>query len=332
VLLLPTSSRPPDTALTELRAIRGALDLSQIPDRHVDRNLLVATWNIRAFGDLAEKWDAGPGDRPKRDLHALLLIAEIVSRFDVIAIQEVKGNIKALRWMLRMLGPDWGLILTDVSRGDPGNNERLAFVFDTRRVKPSGLAGELVIPSGWARDRRIRQDALEEQFARTPYAVSFISGGQTFILVTLHVIYGKKSSDRLAELRGIAEWLADWARRTSEDYRQNLIALGDFNIDREGDETYEAFTSTGLQPPKKLRGLPRTIYDRPDRSHFYDQIAWFRTGDEAALTLEHSGRAGNFDFRGHVYPTLGPSQLSARVSDHLPLWAEFMIPREGSQT
>ena len=231
--------------------MRKALDDSVVPARRVDQNLLIATWNIRAFGDLTEKWTAAADDSPKRDLHALAVIAEIVSRFDVVAIQEVKGNIKALRWMLRMLGPDWGLILTDVSRGDPGNDERLAFVFDSRRVKPSGLACELVIPAGWARSLEIGQDVLEEQFARTPYAVSFISGGQTFILVTLHVIYGDKPSDRLAELRGIAEWLADWAERTSQEFSQNLIALGDFNIDREGDPTYEAFTSTGLQPPEQ---------------------------------------------------------------------------------
>ena len=29
-------------------------------------------------------------DSPKRDLHSLLCIAEIVSRFDVVAVQEAK--------------------------------------------------------------------------------------------------------------------------------------------------------------------------------------------------------------------------------------------------
>jgi hypothetical protein len=29
----------------------------------------------------------------------------------------------------------------------------------------------------------------------------------------------------------------------------NLLALGDFNIDRIGDPLFEAFTSTGLTPP-----------------------------------------------------------------------------------
>jgi endonuclease/exonuclease/phosphatase family metal-dependent hydrolase len=328
MLLLPP--KPSARALEDLRSTRAVLD-GAIPSRQVDRNLLIATWNLRAFGDLTDKWAAGPDDTPKRDLHALAVTAEILSRFDVVALQEVRGNIKALRRLLRMLGPDWGLILTDVTRGDPGNGERLAFLFDTRRVKPSGLACELVVPEEWASKLGIGENALERQFARTPYAVSFICGGQTFILVTLHVIYGKKPADRIAELRGIAEWMADWARRTNEDFNQNLIALGDFNIDREGDPNYEAFTATGLRPPPELRDLPRTIFHRPDSNHFYDQIAWFGEGNRAALTLEYSGRAGNFDFRGHAFADLDLTSLSWRISDHFPLWAEFEIPREGEE-
>ncbi len=57
-----------------------------------------------------------------------------------------------------------------------------------------------------------------------PYAVLFQSGSQTFILVTLHVVYGEAPQDRLGELAAIAEWLRDWARR-SEDFNHNLIAL-----------------------------------------------------------------------------------------------------------
>ena len=76
-----------------------------------------------------------------------LLVAEILSRFDVIAIQEVRGNIKALRWIMRFLGSHWSFLMTDVTRGDRGNQERMAFLFDTRRVQLSGLACELVLPS-----------------------------------------------------------------------------------------------------------------------------------------------------------------------------------------
>lgn len=55
--------------------------------------------------DLTEAWKFEEGDSPKRDLRALLIITEIVSRFDVVALQEVRGNIEAPRHMLKALGP-----------------------------------------------------------------------------------------------------------------------------------------------------------------------------------------------------------------------------------
>ena len=318
---MPTmTDAPPTEVVAQLDALCAALD-DQIPPRLVDRNLLIATWNIRAFGGLTERWRASDDDSPKRDLLGLRAIAEILSRFDVIALQEVRGNLKALRHALHWLNRDgayWGLILTDVTRGTAGNDERMAFVFDTRRVKPSGLACELVVPQRGD----ITADAFDRQFARTPYAVSFLSGSTTFILVTLHVLYGKKPEDRMGELTAIAEWLADWASDV-HSWDHNLIALGDFNIDRIGDPLYKAFTSTGLSTPPELDQVPRTIFG-DGNDHHYDQIAWFAETDGIpALSLTYTGRAGGFDFVPHVHADLTRQEQSWRVSDHYPLWTEF---------
>ncbi len=73
------TDQPPDEINTELEGLRAALD-QQIPRKVLDYNLLVATWNIRSFGNLTEKWAGGSGDRPKRDPHALLCNVEIISR------------------------------------------------------------------------------------------------------------------------------------------------------------------------------------------------------------------------------------------------------------
>lgn len=317
------TDRPPNTITNELAILRAALD-HDIPAKKIDRNLLIATWNIRAFGELTEKWQADPADSPKRDLHALLCIAEIISRFDVIAIQEIKASIKALRHMLKLLGPNWGIILTDVTKGDSGNGERLGFLFDRRRVRLSGLASELVVPGEQL--NRIGQDALDKQFARTPYAVSFWSEGKTFILVTLHVLYGSNTSQRVPELTAIAEWLSEWAKNINA-WDHNLIALGDFNIDRKGDALYDAFVSTGLFIPDDLHKVPRTIFDESEGGKFYDQIAWF-TGENGvpALSLKYL-RGGGVDFTQTAMKSLNltKTQLSWRISDHYPLWTEFAI-------
>jgi endonuclease/exonuclease/phosphatase family metal-dependent hydrolase len=314
---------PPQKIAEELKTVREALDCT-IPSKALDKNLLIATWNLRAFGDLTEKWKAESGDSPKRDLHALRCIAEIVSRFDVIAIQEAKANLKSLRHMLKVLGSSWAFILSDVTKGAPGNGERLAFVFDTRRVRLSGLACELVVPQ--EKLSEFSQDNLDRQFARTPYAVSFCSGNKTFILVTLHVIYGKKSKDRVPELKAISGWLAEWAKDINA-WGHNLIALGDFNIDRHGDKLYDAFVSTGLYIPDDMNKIPRTIFGSKEKNKFYDQISWF-TGEDGipALSLQYL-RGGSFDFTGTALKSLGltKNQLSWRISDHYPLWAEFAM-------
>lgn len=315
---------PPDVA-AELAALEAALD-ARIPAQR-DGNLLIATWNIRAFASLTREWTAGARDSPKRDLRGLRVICAILARFDVIAVQELKGDLRALRDALRFLGPDWTFLMTDVTAGDAGAGARLAFLWRRDRVAPSGLAAELVVPQ--ERLDSLAPDALREQFARTPYAVSFRRGRATFILVTLHILFGDRAADRVPELREIAGIFADWARRSSR-WHHNLLCLGDFNIDREGSPLYDAFTATGLTVPEALRGLPRTIFDDPDDpsdDNYYDQIAWFVSGRGALIDLEPR-RGGNFDFMPFVYRGTDLSRLSIsfRVSDHLPLWMEFDLP------
>ncbi|HEX5168685.1 MAG TPA: endonuclease/exonuclease/phosphatase family protein [Cyclobacteriaceae bacterium] len=310
---------PPVEVQQELALLRQDLH-TLIPSKQLTGNVLIATWNIRAFGDLTEKWEAAENDSPKRDLHSLLAIAEIISHFDIIAVQEIRGNIKCLRHMLKVLGRDWNFLMTDVTRGNAGNNERMAFLYDTRKVNLSGLACELVVPNEWL--NRIGENALTRQFARTPYAVSFRVGGKTFVLITLHVLYGDNAAARIPELKAIAEWVADWAKEL-HSWDHSLIVLGDFNIEKIGDPTYEAFTSTGLTVPAELQNIPRTIFK--NSYSFYDQIAWFVDSlarPELSLTFT---RGNIYNFVGKVLNNRNytNTQLSHRISDHFPLWAEF---------
>ncbi len=315
--------RPPPDVKQMLYDLRGVLD-EEIPRKRMDDNLLIGTWNVRALSDLNMKWSFEQGDKPKRNLADVRAIADIISRFDVCAVQESRGNLKALRTVMQVLGQDWGFILTDVTEGSVGNGERLAFVYDTRRVKPSGLAAEIVIPQEVIDTSEAQENSLRTQFARTPYAVSFQSAGQTFILVTLHLIYGKKAEDRTPELEAIANWLKDWATRTA-DFGQNLICLGDFNIDRKDDANYQAFTKTGLRPPPELEAAVRVPTDKVDKLPFYDQIAWFTDAGKEQLTLDYTKRAGGFDWAKHLLKDLPLDDKTWRISDHNPLWAEFSM-------
>jgi endonuclease/exonuclease/phosphatase family metal-dependent hydrolase len=307
---------PPKEIENEIKEFKVYLD-ELIPAKKLDKNVLICTWNVRIFGGLTMEWESTKS--PVRDGHSLLCIVEIIKRFDIIAVQEVRGNFKALRETMKLLGSDWSFLMTDVTSGSKGNDERLAFIFDNRKVKLSGLACEIVIPDDvLEKNKAIQSDALQRQFARTPYGVSFQVAGNTFVLLTLHVLFGKKSPDRVAEIQAIADWIFKWALDLNS-WGHSLITLGDFNIVKNGDPTYEAFVSSGLFVPDDLQEIDRTIFKKT--YSFYDQIAWF----EDNICLKYTN-GGIVDFRNKVLKNrnYNLSQLSYRISDHFPLWAEFL--------
>jgi len=306
----------PRVVVEDIVRLRRRIEHSQLPGKLSDHNLLIGTWNIRNFGRVYEQWEKNPGS-PKRNLRAMAYIAEVVRRFDVIAIQEVKRDTSGIRMLLDdFLGPNWDLIVTDVSAGIRGNTERLAFIYDKRRVQPSGLAGEIVLPPTDEGDPA-------EQFDRSPYIVGFQSAGESFALLTAHIRYGHIPPDRLGELKALAKYIAteirDRAKTGAEE--SNLIVLGDFNVDDRGDNPlFQAFVSTGLIVPSKLLNLKTTYSTKPK---FYDQIAWFM-GELDLLTTE---QAGVINLAGAIYQELTLRQMSYRVSDHFPLWVEFLVDR-----
>lgn len=314
----PAGPRPREVT-NDLRRLRAALT-AQVPAKS-DSNLLVGTWNIRAFGDLTKKWVSGPKDTPKRDWHAVACIAEVVKRFDVTAIQETRRSVTGMASVLSLLGPTYQVIVSDVTEGGPGNGERLAYLYDSERVHPSGLVGEVVLP--------IDPSGTVEQFARTPYAAGFARADVDFILTTVHVLWGTKPEDRVGELTEFATWMRSWADRPN-DWNRNLLVLGDFNLDRKDDPLFQAFMSTGLWPPAELDRVPRTVFDNDNQHHYYDQIAWFsdtsKPGPPSLLeAMTYAGHGGSFNFIPYVLRSLTAAQVSWRISDHYPLWVEFTM-------
>ncbi|GEA85901.1 endonuclease/exonuclease/phosphatase family protein [Cellulomonas gelida] len=317
----PTTGVPaaPATVEAQVAALRLAVSAT-IPPRLPD-NLLIGTWNLRAFGDVSPTWKATAKSSPKRDWAAVAAIAAVVEHLDVVALQEVRRSTSALRFLRSLLGPHWRVLASDVTEGNAGNGERLAFLYDSTRVEPSGLVGEIVLPPA------VNHPAA--QFARTPYAVGFErvlpDGPVSFVLTTVHVLWGSPQA-RLVEIEQFAQWMRRWAER-NDDWNTNLLVLGDFNLDRLGNPLYDAFVSTGLWPPAELNDLPRTIFDDDRDRHFYDQVAWFSDPGGASMleAMTYTNRAGGVDFLPHVFPGLTRTEVSWRISDHYPLWVEFRL-------
>lgn len=103
----------------------------------------IATWNLREFGS---------GKYKGRDFEPIYYIAEIISHFDIITLQEVRSNLKEFDKLRKLLGPDWDYIATDTTDGSSGNDERMVFVFNRRKVQFTNIAGELTLPA----DAKIR--------------------------------------------------------------------------------------------------------------------------------------------------------------------------------
>lgn len=313
-----------------LQRLRPAL-FKAIPTRTANHTLLLATWNIREF-------DSGKygyrGDEP------YYYIAEILSRFDLIAIQEVRDGLYPLQRLRRLLGDDWDFLVTDVTLGTSGNSERMAYLYDRRKVSFTGLAAELVLP----RERNAKEEPV--QLARSPYVAGFRAGWAYLTLATVHIYYGKSVAvdpRRLAEITAFSKIIARNAAKLSgaPQYEpgspplpDNLFMLGDFNIFNRQDVTMEAITAAGFVVPEELSAIPGS---NVAKNKHYDQIAYH----QRLARLKPTGRAGVFDLFEHVYrledePAYAEERAERpgrnfkdwrtyRMSDHLPMWIELDI-------
>lgn len=309
---------------TEVAAARKWRDNERgVPRRARDR-LLIATWNVSNLGH--------PGQR--RDDDDFALIAELVSWFDLIAIQEVNDNLSGLHALKDHLGGSHDVLFSDAA----GNDERLAFVYDRAKITFQGKAGEIAVPP--SESRFIELPGIKEAFQgfdRNPYLAAFKAGDLEFLLVSVHLYFGseKRASSkrdmnrRTLETYAVARW-ADLRRRSANAFTRNIIALGDFNMPqaKPGDPIYEALTRRGLRVPKHSTEMGSSI--KKDRH--YDQLAFFPPGESRRALVKASQV---FDFDGALFKSLwqNPERtdddyfnyVRYHISDHRLLWAELQL-------
>jgi endonuclease/exonuclease/phosphatase family metal-dependent hydrolase len=291
----------------ELERIEGHKVQRGLPSA-TDRNLVVATWNLTNFGV-----------QKREDTH-ITIMAEIIKSFDVVAIQEVADNLEHLESLLAKLGAGWDATYTDVA----GNQERLAYIFNTGRVAPTNLAAELAMRP-YERTRIVIEEVEEEfeGFNRNPYIVGFKAGTFEFNLVNVHLYWNSFGLRRLE-----AKALSSWAkRRVNKSYPPNndIILLGDFNMPKlhEDDEIFKEIKDNGLEIPKYKTEVSGT--NLTGTMH-YDELAFFpdKTRDD------FTGKMGVFDFDKVLFPDLYQDNqenfftyMRYYVADHRPLWFEF---------
>jgi endonuclease/exonuclease/phosphatase family metal-dependent hydrolase len=313
--------------------LKEAFEKAHLPRRSIGQNLVLATWNIREFD--SSKYGI-------RGRECLMYIAEIIDNFDLVAVQEVREDLTALNKLMDYLGGWWKCLLTDVTLGTQGNGERMAFLFDSRKISFGGLASELVVPPQ-KEDNKTYTPA--DQLARTPFLVGFRAGWFKFTICTVHILYGEAIPDeprRIKEIEILAKLLANQAKGNYA-WSRNMILLGDFNIFRPEDQTMQAITSAGFIVPKQIQKLPSNVA----QNKHYDQIAFITQDIEDELEL---AKAGVFNVFQQVYrdgdeavyvEEMGKDyaeQLDEKakrrhyrewrtyqMSDHFPMWVELGI-------
>jgi hypothetical protein len=276
-----------------LLAMRASLE--PIRKRKSDGSLLLATWNIRDFD--SNKFGFG-----HRLPETFYYIAEMLSCFDLVAVQEINRDLRALEKVMRILGREWDYIATDTTSGTGGNDERMAFLYNTEKVHFRKIAGEIVLPDGQLivsrrkvkppkrqaptettaaemEEAREEFDEVRQQFARTPFLVAFQSGWFKFSLCTVHIYYGRDSGEqlerRIAEIETLVKFFAERQDKANDQERddlgnaENYVLLGDFNVVSPEHRTMQALKSQGFTVPAAIDG--RKV--RGEGDHFYDQIA-----------------------------------------------------------
>ena len=300
---------------------------AQHPDPADSRNIpavgqagtvLIASWNIANLGV------------HKRRAQDLRVIAEILSWFELVAIQEVADNLVDFDQVLAALPDHFAWIFNDRA----GNDERSAYLYDTRRIRLSPKIGEVVVVES---DRRyVRLPGIDidfDGFNRNPYMAGFEIENSKLLLANCHLIYGPQSSaasrkdsmeKRQLEAYAIARW-CDLRRRDKHRWTKNILALGDFNLPKAdpGDPIFDALTKRGLNLPPHGTRIPTNVSATAD----YDQIAV--TPGLKSRVLQK----GVFDFDRAIFsnifnpdtPAYWRSCAKYYISDHRPLWMQLEL-------
>lgn len=338
---------PPFTPADRDRTAGHLLELRQYIREHVPRRtrsdtLLLATWNIRDFD--SNKFKHGP-----RLPESFYYIAEIISAFDLVAVQEVNRDLRALRQVMEILGPDWDYLVTDTTEGTSGNEERMAFLYDRSKILFRKEVGEIVLPdAGLIEGSR--------NFARTPFFVSFQAGWFQFKLCTVHIYFGKDTGEQLQRRIEEIDQLARFIAKRAKGEPGTFILLGDFNIVSPEHETMNALVRHGFEVPLALRDKPTNMF----RTKHYDQIAFLAKEGQVQFAGDpNSAGALNFYdclFREEEFDTYyafrersggdkwdqherenrphAPEEQRKyylnkwrtwQMSDHLPMWVELKV-------
>lgn len=250
----------------------------------------IASFNIKVFG-------RATASKPE----VMRILANIISRFDIVAIQEIRDNsgtaIQALEAQVDSLGRDYSCIVGP-RMGRSTSKEQYAFMYRTDTLQTTGS---------------YTFDDTADIFERPPYIAYFkvINGKFDFVLIDIHTAPDAAT----AEISGLPAVITDAKQHFNE---QDVITLGDFNADC--DYFNENSYSTIFDPAYYGWIIPNSADTNiaSSKDCTYDRIVITASGNE-----DYTGQYGVYRFDDGM--TL---EAAEDVSDHRPVWAEFYIGQD----
>ena len=103
--------------------------------KRVYGSVVLGSFNIRKLGSARNR---------NQDIWKFLTY--VCRQFDILAIQEILDNLSGLRRLMDLLGPDFGLIISDTTGAFPGRRglaERLGFIYNRRLVERTEIATDI---------------------------------------------------------------------------------------------------------------------------------------------------------------------------------------------
>lgn len=257
----------------------------------------LATFSIQNF-DSAKAQDAG----------ILSVLASVISRVDIVAIQGISRDAAAMKFLMEKLQASGGQFGSQVSPpvGREGDMQCFAFVWDESRIQLTpGSVFVVQDPTD-----RMHFEPMVASFETRFGAV----GGRSpfrFTLINAHAnptgVSAASSTNEMNVLDDVFQSVRQYGYQKSGE--EDCILLGNLGVNTAGLEELgkipNVFSVAGdsLTDTLQTRTLDHILIDQ-------------------ATTREYSGRFGLVDLQRQF----GITQAQAlMVSDHLMLWAEFSV-------
>ncbi len=245
----------------------------------------LCSWNIQNFG------------KSKTDSN-IQFIANTIKGYDVVAIIEVVAGLGGSQAVAKLAdelnrkGSKWDYSISDETTGSPSKTERYAFLWKISNIKKIGSA--------------FLEKNHQTEIEREPYLASFSSRNKEFAVAAFHALPKNKQPEKeIKYLQFIP----------SEYSSKNIIFCGDFNCP-ESNSVFNPLKISGYKSAftKQKTSLKTKCVNNDYLASEYDNLFYNVT----KIKLLKSGVI-------HFYNQFSTLKEARKISDHLPVYFEFLI-------